>query len=180
MGRSIERKVHKTVLPRNCLNWSDLSLWVICRTCPENGVYERRWVRCFKRSRSQTREIKSYPAIPRSTNHLRFDFSGCLFYLYSVGITDCIISWGRSSAGRALEWHSRGRRFDPDRLHQTNQKSPARFFSFRRIARGNIPLSPAPDHFFCMASGSLGNLDAAQHARYLFDSFAFFELVNRR
>ena len=26
--------------------------------------------------------------------------------------------WGRSSVGRALEWHSRGRRFDPDRLHQ--------------------------------------------------------------
>ena len=26
-------------------------------------------------------------------------------------------SWGRSSVGRALEWHSRGRRFDPDRLH---------------------------------------------------------------
>ena len=23
----------------------------------------------------------------------------------------------RSSAGRALEWHSRGRRFDPDRVH---------------------------------------------------------------
>ena len=43
-----------------------------------------------------------------------------------------------------------------------------------------IPLSLAPDHFFGMASGSLGNLDAAQHARYLFDTFAFFELVNRR
>ena len=26
--------------------------------------------------------------------------------------------WGRSSPGRALEWHSRGSRFDPDRLHQ--------------------------------------------------------------
>ena len=25
--------------------------------------------------------------------------------------------WGRSSVGRALEWHSRGRRFDPVRLH---------------------------------------------------------------
>jgi hypothetical protein len=73
-------------------------------------------VRCFKRSRS--RKIKNYPAIPRSTSHLRFDFSGCLFYLYSVGMTDCNVSWGRSSAGRALEWHSRGRRFDPDRLHQ--------------------------------------------------------------
>jgi hypothetical protein len=26
-------------------------------------------------------------------------------------------SWGCSSAGRALEWHSRGRRFDPVQLH---------------------------------------------------------------
>ncbi len=25
--------------------------------------------------------------------------------------------WGHSSVGRALEWHSRGRRFDPDWLH---------------------------------------------------------------
>ena len=43
-----------------------------------------------------------------------------------------------------------------------------------------VPLSLAPDHFFGMASGSLSNLDAAQHARYLFDSFSFFEFVNRR
>ncbi len=27
-------------------------------------------------------------------------------------------SWGYSSAGRALEWHSRGQRFDPAYLHQ--------------------------------------------------------------
>ena len=26
----------------------------------------------------------------------------------------------RSSVGRALEWHSRGRRFDPDRVHFPN------------------------------------------------------------
>ena len=25
--------------------------------------------------------------------------------------------WGCSSLGRALEWHSRGSRFDPDHLH---------------------------------------------------------------
>ncbi len=29
--------------------------------------------------------------------------------------------WGRSSVGRALEWHSRGRQFDPDRLHNYNK-----------------------------------------------------------
>ena len=28
------------------------------------------------------------------------------------------IIWGYSSAGRALEWHSRGQRFDPAYLHQ--------------------------------------------------------------
>lgn len=30
-------------------------------------------------------------------------------------------SRGCSSVGRALEWHSRGRRFDPDQLHQEIQ-----------------------------------------------------------
>src|SRR3989304_8469011 len=29
-----------------------------------------------------------------------------------------VLNWGCSSVGRALEWHSRGRRFDPDQLHQ--------------------------------------------------------------
>ena len=38
----------------------------------------------------------------------------------------CII-WGRSSAGRALEWHSRGHRFDPDRLHQMAEERVFRF-----------------------------------------------------
>lgn len=33
-----------------------------------------------------------------------------------------ILIWGRSSPGRALEWHSRGSRFDPDRLHHDNQR----------------------------------------------------------
>ena len=28
-----------------------------------------------------------------------------------------ICAWGCSSLGRALEWHSRGSRFDPDHLH---------------------------------------------------------------
>ena len=30
--------------------------------------------------------------------------------------------WGYSSAGRALEWHSRGQRFDPAYLHQPKLK----------------------------------------------------------
>ena len=31
--------------------------------------------------------------------------------------------WGYSSAGRALEWHSRGQRFDPAYLHQDRPQS---------------------------------------------------------
>ena len=31
-------------------------------------------------------------------------------------------TWGYSSAGRALEWHSRGQRFDPAYLHQDREK----------------------------------------------------------
>ena len=31
---------------------------------------------------------------------------------------ECNFIWGYSSAGRALEWHSRGQRFDPAYLHQ--------------------------------------------------------------
>ena len=41
--------------------------------------------------------------------------------------------WGYSSAGRALEWHSRGQRFDPAYLHQKASKSSdfgAFFFIF--------------------------------------------------
>ncbi len=32
--------------------------------------------------------------------------------------------WGYSSVGRALEWHSRGRQFDPDYLHQISINKP--------------------------------------------------------
>ena len=35
---------------------------------------------------------------------------------------NCI--WGYSSAGRALEWHSRGQRFDPAYLHQEQTTKP--------------------------------------------------------
>ena len=31
--------------------------------------------------------------------------------------------WGYSSAGRALEWHSRGQRFDPAYLHHHNTRA---------------------------------------------------------
>ena len=39
--------------------------------------------------------------------------------------SNCYIyaTWGCSSVGRALEWHSRGQRFDPAQLHTLNQRS---------------------------------------------------------
>ena len=44
-----------------------------------------------------------------------------LIYLWYNSSSKQYIARGRSSAGRALEWHSRGHRFDPDRLHQKRQ-----------------------------------------------------------
>ena len=40
--------------------------------------------------------------------------------------------WGYSSAGRALEWHSRGQRFDPAYLHHRSLENHwfSRLFSF--------------------------------------------------
>ena len=38
--------------------------------------------------------------------------------MHENGTTYVLAIWGCSSVGRALEWHSRGRRFDPDQLHQ--------------------------------------------------------------
>ena len=42
--------------------------------------------------------------------------------------------WGCSSAGRALEWHSRGQRFDPAHLHQLFKGwvSPTHPFAYYR------------------------------------------------
>ncbi len=47
-------------------------------------------------------------------------------------------SWGHSSAGRALEWHSRGRRFDPAWLHQPPGSSArlSGLSDFSRHSRG--------------------------------------------
>ena len=41
--------------------------------------------------------------------------------------------WGYSSAGRALEWHSRGQRFDPAYLHQKHRMHGV-FFDMRDFA----------------------------------------------
>jgi hypothetical protein len=47
--------------------------------------------------------------------------------------------WGRSSVGRAPEWHSGGRRFDPDRLHQT-MKTAAPWAAFSSPQRSGSHL----------------------------------------
>ena len=51
----------------------------------------------------------------------------------------CIITkqWGCSSVGRALEWHSRGRRFDPDHLHQ--KQKPRRIAQAVRFFVKGVP-----------------------------------------
>lgn len=44
-------------------------------------------------------------------------------------------TWGCSSVGRALEWHSRGQGFDSPHLHQILKQSPAEagFFCIVRL-----------------------------------------------
>ena len=49
----------------------------------------------------------------------------------------------RSSVGRALEWHSRGRRFDPDRVHL---KFDGKTYVFSLIPSGVVD-SPEPIEF---------------------------------
>ena len=46
-----------------------------------------------------------------------FDFCASVSYFYPNLVGESFLSWGRSSVGRALEWHSRGRGFDSLRLH---------------------------------------------------------------
>src|ERR1019366_3141188 len=58
-------------------------------------------------------------------------------------------AWGCSSVGRALEWHSRGRRFDPVQLHHSISYilDDSLFVSYRARPESNgliaVPL-PAP------------------------------------
>ena len=47
------------------------------------------------------------------------------------------IPGGYSSAGRALEWHSRGQRFDPAYLHQSNHVAKASWFELFKKNRGS-------------------------------------------
>ena len=46
-----------------------------------------------------------------------------------------LVAWGRSSAGRALDWQSRGQGFDPPRLHHRRYTASGfqRLFSYRAL-----------------------------------------------
>ena len=48
-------------------------------------------------------------------------------------------AWGRSSAGRALESHSRGRGFDPHRLHQNFAKQNFRALEHLTLEQWKMP-----------------------------------------
>ena len=60
--------------------------------------------------------------------------NGAVSAIISLALKECAAAkgliWGYSSAGRALEWHSRGQRFDPAYLHQTNHEANALWFVF--------------------------------------------------
>ena len=59
--------------------------------------------------------------MPHSSFSSDLTFRGISFTLV---ITECPAPWGRSSVGRALEWHSRGRGFDSHRLHHSTRGEP--------------------------------------------------------
>ncbi len=62
-------------------------------------------------------EVASSSLVIRSTKHSTLRFGA--FNLSPLReFCGNLIIWGYSSAGRALEWHSRGQRFDPAYLHQ--------------------------------------------------------------
>ena len=71
-------------------------------------------------------------------------------------------TWGRSSVGRALEWHSRGRRFDSARLHQQAPAADRRIQGSGRT--GGPPLPPESD---ADRSGSATRDRAGVATRYL-------------
>jgi hypothetical protein len=68
-------------------------------------------------------EIKKGIGCPARAGQLRPAQDAILFpicFILTEGRSSCNISpllWGCSSAGRVLDWQSRGRRFDPGQLH---------------------------------------------------------------
>ena len=58
-----------------------------------------------------------HPSVQAGSELISDSSQSCLSRGFSLTIA---LEWGRSSVGRALEWHSRGRGFDSHRLHQFN------------------------------------------------------------
>ncbi len=61
-----------------------------------------------------------------------------LAWIYLFSYINERTAWGRSSAGRALDWQSRGQGFDPPRLHprmlKSRKYSSGSFFIFEALA----------------------------------------------
>jgi hypothetical protein len=55
------------------------------------------------------------PSVQAGSELINDSSQSCVSRGFSLTIA---LEWGRSSVGRALEWHSRGRGFDSHRLHQ--------------------------------------------------------------
>ena len=73
------------------------------------------------------------------------------------------IIWGYSSAGRALEWHSRGQRFDPAYLHQNKTDSQwlSVFPCYNSLTFDSaVPLRKAPAAHTSKAAGAFTLLSA--------------------
>ena len=81
-------------------------------------------------------------------------------------------TWGYSSAGRALEWHSRGQRFDPAYLHQGKvlKLQGFRDFFFFRCGQQNRPISNS----YLTVSGVLSGGEQTPHFTRFFPSERLF------
>src|SRR5882762_4462257 len=64
--------------------------------------------------------------------------------------------WACGAAGSALPWHGRGRRFDPDQVHQTSQQlRPG-----ERVTQNFVPRCRLFPSIFAIPSRAQGSLPA--------------------
>ena len=86
-----------------------------------------------RNNRSKSDYFCPVPGKPvRQINNSKFSLASPKIFPYSISS-----SRGRSSAGRALDWQSRGQGFDPPRLHHVNPKG-------HRIAGGLFSYQSTP------------------------------------
>ena len=97
-------------------------------------------------------------------------------YLWYNSSSKQYIARGRSSAGRALEWHSRGHRFDPDRLHQKSRFRKRMGFYFLLLH------SSLPIHFSLFLTVDFRKIiryTVKTEERYFFRTSVFILLIFR-